>query len=255
MTVPPLIDLVIPVYNEGDNILRVLEALGRSVHVPMRILVCYDEEGDSTLVALQRYRPGGQTILEPVRNRYVGVHGAVRTGFEESRAPAVAVMPADDDYNTGLIERMYHRISEGGDVICPSRFMKGGRMVGCRWQKAVLVRLAAFLLYHLGRLPTHDPTNGFRMFSRRVIDSIQIESTEGFTYSIELLAKAHRLRWPIEEIPALWFERKQGDSRFRIRRWMGAYLRWFFYAFGTTFLGFPPSRVRLREAMARTDRV
>ena len=67
-------------------------------------------------------------------------------------------------------------------------------MVGCPWLKAVLVRAANFTLYHLARLPTHDASNGFRLFSRRVIDEIEIESERGFCYSIELLVKCHRLR-------------------------------------------------------------
>ena len=48
----------------------------------------------------------------------------------------------------------------------------------------------------------------------------------GFAYSIELLVKAHRLGWPIAEVPFLWHERKAGQSRFRTLRWLPAYLRW-----------------------------
>ena len=110
-------------------------------------------------------------------------------------------------------------------------------MVGCRWFKATLVRVAAFVLYHVARVPTHDPTNGFRLFSKRVIREIPIESTAGFAFSMELLVKAHRRGWKIAEVPASWFERKQGKSRFRILRWLPIYLRWFFYAFATVFTG------------------
>jgi hypothetical protein len=63
-----------------------------------------------------------------------------------------------------------------------------------------------------------------------------IESSAGFTYSIELLAKCHRLGWKIGEVPAKWFERSEGKSRFRVLDWAADYLRWYFYIFGTTFL-------------------
>jgi len=108
-------------------------------------------------------------------------------------------------------------------------------MVGCPFLKALLVRVGNGALYYLARVPTRDATNGFRLFSRRVITEIPIESTEGFCYSIELLVKAHRRRWRIDEVPAHWFERKQGQSRFRIMRWLPAYLRWVLYAFLTTY--------------------
>jgi dolichol-phosphate mannosyltransferase len=91
-------------------------------------------------------------------------------------------------------------------------------------------------LHHIACVPTHDASNGFRMFSRRAIDTIAVESDAGFCYSIELLVKAHRLGWKIGEVPARWFERAHGQSRFRVLRWLPAYLRWYAYAFATTFL-------------------
>ena len=109
-------------------------------------------------------------------------------------------------------------------------------MIGCRWTKAVLVRAVAFTLRHLARLPTRDPTNGFRLFSRRVLDGIPIESSRGFTYSIELTVKAHRRGWKVCDVPARWEERRAGKSRFRILPWAGPYLRWYFYAMATTWL-------------------
>jgi dolichol-phosphate mannosyltransferase len=98
------------------------------------------------------------------------------------------------------------------------------------------VRAANFTLYHLAWLPTHDASNGFRLFSRRAVDEIAIESTRGFCYSIELLVKCHRLGWRIGETPARWFQRAHGASRFQVIKWLPDYLRWYFYAFATTWL-------------------
>jgi hypothetical protein len=76
-----------------------------------------------------------------------------------------------------------------------------------------------------------------------VIDAIAVESNSGFCYSIELLVKCHRLGWPVAEVPARWFERTQGASRFRVISWLPAYLRWYFYAFATTYLRLPAKSV------------
>ena len=70
----------------------------------------------------------------------------------------------------------------------------------------------------------------FRLFSRRVIERIPVESDQGFCYSIELLVKAHRLDWPVAEVPVRWIERRHGQSRFRVLKWLPAYLRWYGYA-------------------------
>jgi len=115
---------------------------------------------------------------------------------------------------------MVEQFKNGCDIVCGSRFMPGGCMVGCRWLKATLVRSSAFALHHVARLPTRDPSNGMRLFSRRVLDQIPIESQVGFAYSLELLVKSHRLGWKIGETPLHWYERKQGQSRFRVLKWL-----------------------------------
>ena len=125
-------------------------------------------------------------------------------------------------------------------------------MVGCPWVKAMLVRSAAITLRVLADVPTHDPTNGFRLFSRRVIDTILVESDQGFTYSLELLVKAQRLRWPVAEVPARWFERKRGQSRFRVLGWIPAYLTWYRYALATRYGRRRPHSVPLNVRRVRS---
>jgi dolichol-phosphate mannosyltransferase len=245
---PADLDIIIPVYNEGRNILATLAALTRDVKTPSRVLICYDRPDDDTLPAI-RAQPETHAGLavEFVPNPGRGAHSAVLAGFAASTAPFVVVFPADDDFNSGILDSVVSLARQGNDIVCASRFMPGGRMEGCPWLKATLVRSAAFLLHRVARLPTHDPTSGFRLFSRRVIESITVESSEGFCYSIELLVKAHRLRWRVAETPAVWYERKHGSSRFKVLRWLPAYLRWFRYAFATTFLHQPPDTVTLKR--------
>jgi glycosyltransferase involved in cell wall biosynthesis len=240
------LDIVIPVYNESLNILSTLGALARGVKSPARVLICYDFDDDDTLPAVRNH-PETYAGLEValVHNPGRGAHAAVMAGFAASTAPFVIVYPADDDFNAAIVDRMVALGRDGCDIVCASRFMPGGKMEGCPWLKATLVRTAAFILHRIARLPTHDPTSGFRLFSRRVVERIVVESDQGFCYSIELLVKVHRLGWRVAEIPAVWFERKHGSSRFKVLQWLPAYLRWFRYAFATTFLRRPPETVVL----------
>lgn len=242
----PELDIVIPVYNEGGNIRQVLDALRAAVRTPYRILLCYDHEEDDTLPVV-RASPDWPERVCLVKNRGRGAHAAIRSGFEASTAGAVLVFPADDVENAGIVDEMVRRQRQGYEVVAASRFMPGGSMVGCPWLKAILVRTAAFTLRHFARLPVHDPSNGFRLFSRRVLAELPIESSIGFTYSLELLAKCHRLGWPIGEVPSHWRERTRGTSRFRVLRWLPAYLRWYAFAFATTWLRRSPATV-LRKA-------
>jgi dolichol-phosphate mannosyltransferase len=249
----PELDIVIPVHNEARNIVATLAALASSLTTPARVLICYDHPDDDTLPAI-RNNPQSHAGLpvELVRNRGRGPHSAVMTGFAASAAPFVLMYPADDDTNAAMLDSMVALARGGCDIVCASRFMPGGAMVGCPPLKAALVRAANFTLRHLARLPTTDASNGFRLFSRRVIDRIAVESDEGFCYSIELLVKAHRLGWPMADVPVRWFQRRHGESRFRVLKWLPAYLRWYAYAFATTFLRRRPATVAFKGAPART---
>ena len=243
----PELDIVIPVYNEGRNIGATLSALARALKTPARVLICYDHPDDDTLPAI-RANPSDAIAVEFVRNAGRGAHAAVMTGFAASTAPFVLMYPADDATNAPMLDRMVALARAGCDIVCASRFIPGGAMIGCPPLKAALVRSANFSLRHFARLPTTDASNGFRMFSRRVIERIPVESDQGFCYSIELLVKAHRLGWKVAEVPVRWIERRHGVSRFRVLRWLPAYLRWYLYAFATTYLRRPPESVRLRAA-------
>ncbi|HLW23014.1 MAG TPA: glycosyltransferase family 2 protein [Steroidobacteraceae bacterium] len=242
-----VLDIVIPVYNEGSNILKVLKALDAAVQTPARVLICYDRDDDDTLSTIAEHWTRGRLPIVLVRNRGSGAHGAVMTGLLFGSAPYALMYPGDDDYNAGILDSMVAKAREGNDIVCASRFIPSGSMVGCPLLKACLVRAAATILFHFAGVATRDPTNGFRLFSRRVLEQIKVESTQGFTYSLELLVKTQRLGWGIAEVPAQWFERSAGQSRFRVLRWIPAYLRWVFYAFGTAYGRRPPASVALNR--------
>ena len=246
------LDIVIPVYNEGRNIVPTLAALASSVKTPARVLICYDFPDDDTLPAIRDNALSYAGLaVELVRNRGRGAHAAIMTGFTASTAPFILMYPADDAINAAMLDPMVALARGGCDIVCASRFMPGGTMVGAPALKDALVRAANFTLHHLARLPTTDASNGFRMFSRRVIDRIAVESDQGFCYSIELLVKAHRLGWPIAEVPVRWFERQHGQSRFRVLKWLPAYLRWYVYAFATTLLRRRPATVAMRPVQTQ----
>lgn len=243
------LDILIPVYNEGENIVETFRAFRERVRTPFRVLICYDYDGDSTLPAVEKTKKEFDFEILPVKNRGVGVHGAIMAGFEDSDAPAVLVFPADEAYNAHIIDPMYRKFENGSDVVVASRFMKGGHMEGGPLIKSLIVRIASFVLRWFVGLPASDATYGLRMFSRRLLDTVAIESTAGFTYAVELLVKCHRLRWEISEVPAYWYRRAKGESRFNLKKWLPQYARWFFYALATTYLRKSPKTVALKPGI------
>ena len=241
------LDVVIPVFNEGENIIRVLESLRKDVKSTYRVLICYDLDSDNTLPRVRAWPYFNANDIIFVKNPSRGPHAAVVAGLKAATSNSILVYMADDDFNAPIVDSMVALGRKGYDVVVASRFIPGGCMEGCALVKAVLVRTASWTLHYLARLPVKDATNGLRLFSRRLISEVPLESTVGFTFSIELLVKAHRLGYPIAEVPAKWFQRDTGESRFKVFKWMIPYLRWYFYTFGTLFVRIPKHRLRTHE--------
>ena len=228
-----LLDIIIPVFNE-EKISHLFELLENNVKTPFRVLLCFDSYKDNTLNC---YHSEDYSFdIDLVLNKGKGVHSAILTGFDQSKADALLVYPADDLINTQIIDNMYDYFLKGCDVVVASRFIKGGSMRNCPFPKNLLVRLGNFSLFLLSSIPVMDSSNGFRLFSKKLINNVQIESKKGFTYSIELLVKARRLNFVIAELPSQWAERSSGKSNFKLISWLNEYLKWYFYGLATFWL-------------------
>jgi len=241
------LDIVIPVYNEGGNIIPVMESFRIHVKTPYRVLICYDMDEDDTLTALSDY-PRDHAEIVYVKNSHIGPNMAVVAGLEASNAPYILVYMADDDFNANLIDLMVQKMKEGFDIVSSSRWIDGGCYQGAPWIKHAITRTASYTAFLVGGLKIHDATQAFRLFSRRVIDNIEITSTKGLSFTFELLAKVNRLGWPVCEIPAPWYERKIGESRFKYFKWIWPYLEWWLYSLRTVWLRRDPKSVKLKNS-------
>jgi len=221
---------VIPAYNEGESIVGVLEGLHANVRTaPLEILVVYDFDGDTTVPVVERLQHQIPEV-RMVRNHLGrGVLNAIKAGFEASRGPLVVVMMADASDEPADIDRMVQRAQQGAGLVSASRYMRGGHQVGGPPLKRLLSRLAGLSLHWLSGVPTHDPTNNFKLYSRRLLDAVTVESTAGFELALELTVKAHALGMPVGEVPTTWRDRTVGSSRFRLWHWLPHYLRWYGY--------------------------
>jgi hypothetical protein len=80
-------------------------------------------------------------------------------------------------------------------------------------------------------IPTHDSTNAFKLYDRKMLEELTIESQGGFELGLEITVKAFLAGYRIAEVPATWRDRAHGQSRFRLWAWMPHYLKWYLYAF------------------------
>jgi len=237
------LEIVIPVYNEGEGILKLFKLFEDNVRTKFRILLCYDSESDDIFKYKDEFKNFSYEIIL-VRNFETGPCAAIKKGMYYGDSDCIIVYPADDFINFNIIDKMYFEFKNNSHIVVASRFTKGGSMKGCPIIKSILVRTASTSLYLLSSIPVRDASNGFRLFSRKLLNTVNIESKLGFAYSLELLSKCNRLKLKISEIPAQWEERSIGSSRFKIFKWLPEYLRWYFYGLSTTWLKKGPQDVK-----------
>ena len=223
------LDIIIPVYNEDENIIRLLKALESEVVCNFRVLICYDSESDKTLKYVKNGNIINREILL-VKNPRQGPNSAIIEGINSSTAEIILIYMADDFENIKLINNMINLVERGNELVIPSRFIAGGKMLGAKKIKKMITIIGSYLVYYLARIPFKDCTNAFKMFSANLKNKIKLDSTTGFTFALELTAKSYLLNLKIAEVPSIWIETKNRKSNFKVYKWLPYYIYWLMYS-------------------------
>lgn len=223
------LSIVIPAHNEEDNIIDVISKIEGSLHMDCELVVVNDHSVDATadLVNKLLTRYGNIKLVE--NNLRKGFANALRTGFRNSCGDAVIPIMGDlcDDLST--IKEMLDKINDGYDIVCGSRYIKGGARMGGSKIKGFLSCLAGKSLCYLLGVPTKDIANAFKMYKRKAIESLDLKS-KGFEISMEIPLKAYYLGFKLTEVPTIWKERTKGKSSFKILKILPDYLKLYIWA-------------------------
>lgn len=223
------LDIILPTYHEENNIEEVVGHIKKNVKTPHVITVVIQEKDDPTLKVLNKLK-GSMTNLRIIFTKDgKGLLKALKAGFENSQSPIIAVTMADLSDDSTDIDKMVEKIDEGYDLVCGSRYMKGGKHLGGPKIKGLLSYTACKSLKILTGVPTNDATNAFKCFRRSVLDKINLESMEGFELPLELTVKAFAKGLKIGELPTIWRDRESGFSKFDIGGNMKYYMRWYLW--------------------------
>jgi hypothetical protein len=194
--------------------------------------VVYDFDEDDTIPAVQQAIAEGETRFHLHKNDVGrGVVGALQSGFRlVGRGPVLVVMGdlSDDLTQVDAMLQLFHK---GFQLVAGSRYIPGGTVIGGPFLKRNLSKRAGQSLAWLRRLPTHDATNAFKLYDAQMLNSLHLESRGGFEISLEITVKAFLAGYRIAEIPTVWRDRTQGESRFKLWHWLPLYLKWYFFAF------------------------
>lgn len=233
----PDLGIVIPVYNEAENIVPTLEALRQRVRVPHEIFVVHDMDEDTTVPVVRRLQAGwpGLRLLKNAYGR--GALNAIKTGLLHCGKKYAAVVMADLSDDVGQINLMHCLMEDGADIVCGTRYSKGGSQTGGPFVKTLLSRCAGVSLHLLSGLPTSDVTNSFKLYRTDALRRFEIESDGGFEIGMELVVKGFLAGKRIAEVPTTWVDRSAGESRFQLGKWLPKYLRWYAHCLIGRWLG------------------
>jgi glycosyltransferase involved in cell wall biosynthesis len=241
----PRVSIVIPVYNEAEQIVTCLDRIFEAVALPCEVLVVYDSPADSTVTYLEKYAREEHRLVPTLNTYGRGPAKAIRFGVDHATTGVVIVTMADGSDDPNQIDELARLVERGVVIAAASRYARGGQQVGGPWFKGLLSRMAGLTLHWFAGVGTRDATNSFKAYATEFLREVGIDSDAGFEMGIEMVAKARRLRLPVAEVPTIWLDRAFGVSNFRLRAWLPRYLRWYLFALGPRLT---PEQVRAKAA-------
>lgn len=226
---PPRVFVMVPTYNEKDNIGRLIAEI-EALRIPsLEIVVVDDNSPDGTgrlLDALARKRPR----LHPVHRLHERGRGTAGiAGFKAALAlgaEMVIEMDADFSHHPRHIPELIAAAADC-DIVVGSRFVAGGKDLDRGFVRHAITRLANFYIRRILRImDVHDCTSGYRLFRRKVLETVNLDNTISLGPSVvqELLYKACLRGFRVKEIPIVFVDRKHGQSTFNWRIMVQSFL-------------------------------
>lgn len=235
--------VVIPTYNEGENVVALIERLEkvRREH-QFDVLVVDDGSPDGTGALVAEHCRSRSWLHLVERDGKRGLGSAYRAGFRWARDRGysrVGEMDADLSHDPARIRDLDQAVIQGADLALGSRYVPGGGSEGWPLKRRTLSRSANRFARSLLRLRTKDVTGGFRVYTGRAIDLLLSQGTEcdGYGFQIESVVALTRSGMNIREVPIIFREREFGRSKMTKSIMVEATRRCFQLAFTSGSLG------------------
>jgi dolichol-phosphate mannosyltransferase len=214
--------LILPTYNEAENIeaflLAVGEALARAPCADFRVLVVDDGSPDGTGEIADRLateRPWVHVLHRPVKE---GIGPAYLAGFAhalEHGAAYVLEMDSDFSFDPADLPRLLQAIEDGADLALGSRYVPGGGVSDWGPLRRFISRGGSTYARLMLGLRVRDLTSGFKCFRREVLEAIHFDSvrSQGYVFQVELTYRAVRAGFHVVEVPIVFRDRQLGQSK------------------------------------------
>ncbi len=208
--------VIIPTYNESDNLKSLVEEL--RTNVPELVIIVVDDNSPDGTGEFADELAASDPLLHPIhRPRKLGLGTAHIAGMKWALSHSlepILTMDADFSHSPRFVPHLLRALAQH-DVVIGSRYVRGGGTLYCGVARVVFSRAAnSFARIVLG-LKASDCTAGFRAYRRAVLESINLDaiSSDGYSFLIEMLYHCQRRGWNIGESPIIFEDRRRGKSK------------------------------------------
>ncbi len=211
--------VVIPTFNEKENIERIIRKVF-SLTKEFDILIVEDNSPDGTAAIVKKLMqefPGRLHIEE--RKGKLGLGTAYIHGFKWALSREyqyIFEMDADFSHNPDDLLKLYHACAvEGADVAIGSRYIKGVNVVNWPMGRVLMSYFASYYVRTITGMKVMDTTAGFKCYRRRLLEAIDFEKIKftGYAFQIEMKYTAWKLGYTIKEVPIIFTDRTEGESK------------------------------------------
>jgi dolichol-phosphate mannosyltransferase len=224
--------MVIPTYNEVDNLADVVARVRRSAP-QVDVLVVDDASPDGTGALADRLAAGDPQVRVLHRQAKQGLGAAYGEAFRfalEAGYDLIGEMDADGSHLPEQLPRLLEAIATA-DLVIGSRWIPGGSVVNWPWHRLALSRAGNLYTRLLLGMATRDATAGFRVYRRQTLETVRLDRVQslGYVFQVELVHRTVRAGLRVREVPIDFVERVRGDSKMtpavagesllRITRW------------------------------------
>ena len=216
------VSIIIPTYNESENILRILRSIGEIIpkNIPTQTIVVDDNSPDGTGKLVEDYlktvkKMADNTIEIIHRKTKDGLGSAILKGIQQAKGDTIVVMDCDFSHPPQIIPKLLESIKKYQyDIAVASRYIKGGEIQGWSLKRKLMSKFATLIAKKGLGINTHDPMSGFFAFKRNIINGLNIDAI-GYKILLEILVKTKNVT--IKEIPYTFQDRESGSSKLGIK--------------------------------------
>lgn len=222
-----VLSIVIPAYNEAQNLPQVLDDLARRLQaerIPYEILVVNDSSVDDTKGVVLAHAQRDPNIRLVERRPPNGFGRAIRSGVEAVTGDVVVIYMADASDHPHDAVAYYRKIEEGYDCVFGSRFVDGSHVSGYPPFKLIVNRVVNKLMQWAFRCPFNDLTNAFKAYRTHVLREVGPFRACHFNITIEMSLGAIVRQYHIAQVPISWTGRTCGVSKLHLKEMGRRYL-------------------------------